>query len=134
MKRFSFLILAVFFSFAACSPSKNIDSDFNKCMKIVEDYDNTCHETIDDTTLARFYFSIEYLERITNIKANIVSYDIPYYDKRSDCKSDLRKWRNWYDGHIEYLTQDRSDSLKREIARDNIWWSDSTILDYVFDN
>jgi len=133
MKRYLFLMLVVLFYFAACSPSKNLDSDFNKCLKIVSDYDNTCHGTTDDTTLARFYFAIEYLGRITNIEANIISYDVPYYDKRSDCKSDLRKWRKWYDENMDYLTQERSDSLKHEIAKDNIWWSDSTILQYVFE-
>lgn len=133
MKRFSFLILAVFFSFAACSPSKNIDSDFNKCMKIVEDYDSYIGP-VSDTILARFYFATNYLERISGVAGSFVDAEPPHYKTRSDCRSDLRKWRNWYDGHIEYLTQDRSDSLKREIARDNIWWSDSTILDYVFDN
>lgn len=126
------IILAMLLCLTACSPSKNIDSDFNKCMEIVDDYDKTCHVTINDTTLARFYFAIEYLGRITSIKANIVSYEIPYYEKRSDCKSDLRKWRKWYDNHIDYVTQERSDSLMQEIAKDNIWWSDSTILQYVF--
>lgn len=125
MKKYLFLILVVLFYFTACSPSKNIDSDFNKCLQIVSDYDKIRHRSIDDTALARFYFAIEYLGRITNIEANIVSYDVPYYDKQSDCKSDLRKWRNWYDNNIEYLTQARSDSLKQEIAKDNIWWSDS---------
>jgi hypothetical protein len=124
-------VLAVLIFFIACSPSKSIDSDFNKCMEIVDDYD-TYRGHITDTILARFFFATEYLERITGVEANYVFAEPPHYQTRSDCKSDLRKWRKWYDNHIDYVTQERSDSLMQEIAKDNIGWSDTTILEYVF--
>jgi hypothetical protein len=64
---------------------------------------------------------------------NVSFADVPYYKTRADYKSDIRKWRKWHDENMDYLTQERSDSLKLEIAKDNIWWSDSTILQYVFE-
>jgi len=130
MKKIIFLIFVAFI--CSCSNSKKVDSDFNKCMTIVNDYDSYLG-IMSDTVIARFIFATEYLQRSTNIKANYIFADVPHYSSRKDCKSDIRKWRKWYDENMDYLTQERSDSLKREIAKDNIWWSDSTILQYVFE-
>jgi hypothetical protein len=130
MKKIIFLIFVAFIS--SCSHSNEVNSDFNKCLKIVDNYDQY-RGLMTDTILARFYFATEYLQRISNIKANFVYYDVPHYKSRRECKSDLRKWRKWYDKNMDYLTQERSDSLKREIAKDNIWWCDSTIFQYVFE-
>lgn len=126
------IILISFILLTSCVMNNKKKSDFDKCLYIVEDYANFRGE-LNDTILARFYFSIEYLERITNIDAKCVFSDVPYYKTRADYKSDIRKWRKWYDNNYEYLTQKRSDSLKQEIAKDNIWWSDTTILEYVFE-
>jgi hypothetical protein len=126
------IILISFILLTSCVMNNKKKSDFDKCLYIVEDYANFRGE-LNDTILARFYFSIEYLERITNIDAKCVFSDVPYYKTRADYKSDIRKWRKWYDENMDYLTQERSDSLKLEIAKDNIWWSDSTILQYVFE-
>lgn len=130
MKKIFFIIFIIFL--CSCLSNNKEDSDFKKCMKIVKDYDNL-QQIESDTVIARFIFATEYLQRATNIKASYIFADVPHYNSRKDCKSDLRKWRKWYDTNGSSLTQERSDSLKREIAKDNIWWNDSTILQYVFE-
>lgn len=125
-------ILIVIVSFLACTPKRDVNiDDFNKCIAIVEEYDNYTGE-YNDTIIARFCFAVEYLKRTTSINGSFVSSDIPRYKSRSDCLSDIRRWKKWYKLYHLKITSIKSDSIKKVIASENIWWSDSTILHYVF--
>jgi hypothetical protein len=125
----------IFFSIflISCTPKVDIvEGDFKKCIVIVNEFDQY-KGAYNDTIKAKVCFALQYLQRISNINGCYIECEhIPIYLSRHDCLSDIDKWEKWYKLNRLIITKAKSDSLKKVIASENIGWSDSTILNYVF--
>lgn len=119
--------------FSFCTNKIEDVPEFEKSIEIVKEYDRYIG-VVDDTLVSRFYFATEYLTRITKIKASFVIADVPYYKSKKDCDEDIKKWEDWYSLNGHKLTKHESDIILHEITKENIWWKDSSILNYVFGN
>lgn len=129
------IVVCVVFLFCFCCRTNNrsVESDFNKCLLIVEDYYHYTGE-INDTILGRFYFANEYLEKVSNIKSRYICADIPFYFSKNDYLKNINEWNKWYKKNYHQITDDKSDSIKNLIVNKKVWWKDSTILNIVFTN
>lgn len=106
---------------ASCKESCEVDANFKNVFDIsinkVNEYDKF-RGTVSDSMKSNFYFSTEYLEKLTQIKANFQWTDVlPYYESRSQCRADIKNWRKWYEENKCRITKEYSDSIKLSVLR-----------------
>jgi hypothetical protein len=115
------IIIALSFSLYACV-NKEFEKDFQYAIQSVNEYDlyrGYFHESI----VGRFYFSTEYLGKLTGIEANFMFAEVvPYYSNREDCLNDIKKWEKWYNQNKYRVTKEQSDSIKKSVWSSHVWW------------
>ncbi|MDL2262455.1 hypothetical protein LJC11_03015 [Bacteroidales bacterium OttesenSCG-928-I21] len=127
-KDFEFAIQAVdnyyksYFCFTRCFDECN-DSKYCVEKYYDEKYHDGYYEVFYDHILAKIYFSLSYLEKLTGVDANITLSDPrPVYSSRKECLADIKKWEKWYAKNKYDITKEQSDSIKKLVWNAYIWW------------
>lgn len=53
-----------------------------------------------------------FFEKLSNIESSIIFGDVSYYEKTSDSKKDIRKWKEWYNHNGCDIKAETVDSIK----------------------
>jgi len=117
--------------FISCQ-NKNIEveNEFYHCMNNVENYYNYRGE-LNDSIIAEFYLSIEYLSALSGIKANYTVAEPPTYLHKTIFLNDMKNWLNWFEINKHKISIEYSDSIKKEILKQEIWWKYDSKLNKI---
>lgn len=109
--------------FISCQNKYNneVKNEFYHSLNNVENYYNYRGE-LNDSIIAGFYISIEYLSALSGIKANYTVAEPPTYMHKNLFDSDIRSWKKWFEINKHKISIEYSDSIKKEILKKEIWW------------
>ncbi len=109
--------LTFFACLVSCSETKIIVDCTDSDGSIDKDFCQMFNEAIlslqSDDTIATYsrVHSMIILEAVTGIRSQAHDLHHPYYSSSGQLKSDMKKWRKWFEKNKQYWTKERADSI-----------------------
>ena len=120
------ILFLLSFTLLSCikkEPSKvdeDFQQDFQYAIEAVKDY-HAYRGVLYDYVLARFYFSENYLAKLTGIEGTFVFSEPPYYP-HENYLHDIKEWKKWYNQNKYTITKEYSDSITNSTWDGYVWW------------